>query len=106
MKNNYIEDGNTHFKKAKEPVGGICTLLPCVVAVFVLKGGLTHPQIRAAASNLLLCKVFSVWISLSTEVDRLHVRKSGLLVMWLCPRTLTANRASGVAFSFSCRLQR
>lgn len=49
MKNNY---------SSQKPVGGICTFLPCIVAVFVLKEKiLTYPQIRATANNPLICTV-------------------------------------------------
>lgn len=41
-------------------MGGICTSLPCIVAVFVLKEVLTYPVIRATANNPLICKVFLV----------------------------------------------
>lgn len=41
-------------------MGGICTFLPCIVAVFVLKEVLTYPEIRATANNPLICTVFLV----------------------------------------------
>lgn len=60
-------------REAKGSVGGICTSLPCIVAVFVLKEVLTYPVIRATANNPLICKSIFSWSSLSSEVDKLHV---------------------------------
>lgn len=39
-------------------MGGICTLLPCIVAVFVLKEVLTYPEIGATANDPLICTGF------------------------------------------------
>lgn len=42
-------------------MGGICTFLPCIVAVFVVKGKiLAHPLIRATANNPLIYTVFFI----------------------------------------------
>lgn len=42
-------------------MGGICTYLPCIVAVFVVEGKiLAYPLIRATANNPLIYTLFFI----------------------------------------------
>lgn len=51
------------LKKEKESVGGICTFLPCIVAVFVLKVVLTYPEIKLQQIIPLFAQYF--WVELT-----------------------------------------
>lgn len=65
-------------------------LLPCIVAVFVLKEVLTYPEIRATANNPLICTVFLVGAHYPLKLTN-YMFENKICGGVVLPRTLIVN---------------